>query len=93
MPSFLFDVRIPRFLIQIVLFKQEMHAELSDELGLIQISIKLSENFILILQTAFVDGQVQTNLSMQTIETSIWVIRSTSKGHEGLGNFTIETRP
>ena len=35
MPAFLFDVRIPRFLIQIVLFKQEMHAELSDELGLI----------------------------------------------------------
>ena len=45
-------------LIQIVLFKQEMHAELSDELGLIQISIKLSENFILTLRTAFVDGNV-----------------------------------
>ena len=33
--------------------------------------------------------QVQTNHSVQTMKTSICVIGSTSKGYEGLGNFTI----
>jgi len=27
--------------------------------------------------------QVQTNLSVQTVQTSIWATGSTSKGHEG----------
>ena len=33
--------------------------------------------------------QVQTNLSVQTVQTQIWATGSTSKGHGGLGNFTI----
>ena len=33
--------------------------------------------------------QVQTNLSMQTVQTSIWTTGLTSKGHE-LGNFIIK---
>jgi hypothetical protein len=37
------DVRFTWFFIQIVLSRQEMHAERSDELHLIQISTKLSE--------------------------------------------------
>ena len=34
---------------------------------------------------------VQTNLSVQTMETLIWIIGSTSKGHGGFSNFTIWT--
>jgi len=34
-----------------------------------------------------------TNLSVQTMKTSIWVIGSTSKGYVRLGNFTIWTCP
>ena len=44
-------------------------------------------------QLETVDTNMQTSLSMQTMETSIWVIGSTSKGHGGLSNFTIWTRP
>ena len=36
--------------------------------------------YYLIVNLSLETYQVQTNLSMQTIETSIWVIRSTSKG-------------
>lgn len=57
---FNFDVRFTGFLIQIVLFKQEMHAELSDELNLIQILIKFSEiliypDYLLHILSLFVD--------------------------------------
>ena len=43
----------------------------------------------------FVFGNVcyANHLRMQTIETLIWTIRSTSKGHGGWDNFTIWTRP
>ena len=37
--------------------------------------------------------QAQINLSVRTMETSIRVIGSTFKGHGGLNNFIIWTRP
>ena len=37
--------------------------------------------------------QVQTNLSVQTVQTSIWATGSTSKGCGGLGNFTLNRPP
>ena len=38
----------------------------------------------------YIDGyQVQTNLFVQIVQTLIWATGSTSKGHGGLGNFTI----
>ena len=47
------------------------------------------------LHGIFMSGtyQVQTNLSVQTMETSIWAIGSIFKGCGGLDNFTIWTRP
>ena len=38
-------------------------------------------------------NQVQTNLSVQTMKTPIWIIGSISKGYEGLDKFTIWIRP
>ena len=51
---------------------------------------KLICQIILIYKATY---QVQTNISVQTMKTSIQIIGSTFKGYGGLSNFTIWTRP